>query len=214
MRSLIAGVAVLFAASFASAGIVDMPLDTLSPAGYVTTPPFVNVGVETEGPRTFIKVTSLNGQGSTIQAPKIDFEIFTGSTVDATASGATLDFDIRYFQTGNGENGEQPYDDTHSKLDVLLYSSNNEVYTWTDAFNNPQPFGEWHTLSLDLSDTAGNAAFDLSQVSYMELRGFNNRFVGADHISLDNLTITPEPGTAALLALVSIGICRRRRVSK
>lgn len=211
MRSLIAGFVVVFSASVASAGLVDIPFDTLSPAGYVTTPPFVNVAVATEGPRTFILVDSLNGQGSTIQAPKVDFEIFSGSTIDATAPGATLEFELRYFQAGNGENGEQPYDDTHSKLDVLLYSSNNEVFTWTDAFNNPTPHGDWHTISLNLSDTSGNPNFDLSEVSYMELQGFNNRFVGLDTISMDNLTITPEPVSAALLAMGALGLLRNRR---
>ena len=193
----------------AGANIVDMPMDSLSPEGYFTVAENMGCAVETEGDRTFIVTSNLNANGSTFHSPIIDFEIYTGGVVDATYAGATLEFDVRYIEIGSGENGEQAYEDGQCELDVTLFDGNGVSWTWVDAFNNPEPHGEWHHLSLDLADTAG-AGFDLAQLSSMELSGYNSRWC-PDHVDMDSLSIVPEPTTLGLFALGLFGLIRRTR---
>lgn len=196
----------------AGANLVDMPMDSLNPEGYFTLHEDIGVPVvEVEGDRTFIRMNNVNGMGATFVSPIINFEIYTGGTVDATCPGATLEFDTRYFQAGGGEGGEQPYDDNWTMFDVILYDANEVSFTWVDAFDNPEPYGEWHHLSLDLADTGGAAGFDLSQISRMELSGYNTRWCWQDHIDTDSLVITPEPTTLGMFALGLFGVLRRRR---
>ena len=195
----------------AGANIVDMPLDSLDPAGYFTVAEDMGCNVIVEGDRTFIRTDNLNANGATFHSPIINFEIYTGGTVDASPAGATLEFDVRYYEEGPGENGEYPYDPGQCELDVTLFDVNGSSFTWIDAFNNPEPHGEWHHLSLNLADTAGNPSFDLGQLSSMEFVGYNSRWCWQDHVDLDTLSIVPEPATLALFGLALAGLLRRSR---
>lgn len=197
----------------AGADVLDMPMDSLDPAGYFTTPENITHLLMTEADRTFIRTEQLNAgpSGAHFYAPNLDFEIYNGGTVNAAVAGATIEFDVRYYEEASGENGEQPYDPGQCELDVTLVDVNGASWTWIDAFDNPTPHGEWHHLSLDLADTAGTAGFDLSQLSGMEFHGYNSRWCWQDHVDLDNLSIVPEPTTLSLFALALLGLIRRTR---
>jgi hypothetical protein len=203
----------ILCAPLALANVLEIPLDTLEPEGYFTVLDGMSCSVQTEGDRTYISTDGISEGpgGAYFYAPIINFEVYSGGTIDASVTGATLDFDARYFQEGSGENGEQPYEDEYTAFDVCLYDAGGAEWVWVDAFLNPEPYGEWHRLSLDLADTAGNPSFDRSQVSRMELHGYNPRWCWQDSIDLDTLVITPEPSTASLLALGMLGLLRRRR---
>ncbi len=211
---LAASVLAILCAPLALANVLEIPLDTLEPEGYFTVQEGMNCGVVTEGDLTFIRTTELSESqgwpgGGWFYAPIINFEVFTGGTIDASVPGATLEFDARYVQEGPGENGQPPYESCW--FGVQLFAHDGADWWWGSAFNNPEPYGEWHHLVLDLADTAGNPDFDLSQVSRVEIHGFNDRYCWQDHIDLDTLVITPEPTTASLLALGLLGLLRRRR---
>ena len=198
------------AAALARASILEIPMDTLAPAGYFTAPPPMIVQVVTESPRTFIQTSLLSESedAANFRAPIVNFETFAAAPVDAS-TGSTLEFDVRYFQALDGENGEHPYDDRYTMFDVVLFTTSEQSWTWVDAFNNPTPHGEWHHLALNLADTAGNPSFDLSQLRRMEIHGFNPRYSIPDHIALDNLVITPEPSSLLLLSLAALHLRRR-----
>src|SRR5688572_20583797 len=150
--------AVLSVAASARANIIEIPMDSLSPAGYFTAPPPMIVQIVTEAPRTFIQTSLLSESedAANFEAPIVNFQTYVGAPVNASTVGATLEFDVRYFQDLAGENGEQPYDDRYTMFDVLLFDTGGQSWTWIDAFDNPEPHGAWHHLSLDLADTAGN----------------------------------------------------------
>ena len=199
--------------------ILEIPLDTLDPAGYFTVQEGMDCWVETEDPLTFIRTNGLSEStgwpGSPwYYAPIIDFETYTGGTVDASAEGATLEFDVRYYQEGIGDDGSDPYQ--NCSFGVALYSYigpnwwNYDEQWWPGAFSNPEPHGEWHHMVFDLADTLENEDFDLTTLGRVEIHGSNGRHVWEDHIDLSNLVITPEPATLGLFAIGLLGLMRRR----
>lgn len=192
--------------------VLEIPLDTLDPEGYFAVQTGMDCWVETEGDLSFIRTNGLSESedwpGSPwFYAPVINFEVYTGGTVDASVEGATLEFDVRYHQEGIGEDGSEPYDNCWFGVQLFSVGAN---YWWGSAFGNPEPHGEWHHMVLDLADTAGNPEFDLSQLRRVEIHGSNGRHVWEDHIDLSNLVITPEPATIGLFAIGLLGLMRRR----
>ena len=199
------------AVSLASANLLEIPMDTLDPAGYFRVQTGMDAWVETEGDRTFIRTNGLSEStdwpGSPwYYAPIIDFEDYTGGYIDAT-DGLTIEFDVRYYQEGIGDDGSEPYD--NCSFGVQLFSAPGTGNKWwASAFPNPEPHGEWHHLVFDLSEAAD--VLELATLRQIEIHGSNARHRYEDHIDLDNFVITPEPSTLGLLAIGLFTLIRRR----
>jgi len=217
MRTFVA-LATLAIVSTTLGNIMELPMDTLD---YTTVQDGMNIAVVTEGDRTFVRTSNLSEStgwpGSPwYYAPVVSFRDANGGVdVDASTPGATLEFDVRYYQEGVGVDGSEAYQNCNFGVQIFAFLGPN-WYNYADvwlpgAFNNPEPQGEWHHMVIPLGEVSqGNPDFDLTQFSRFEIHGANARHVPEDHIDLDNMVITPEPSAMALLALGLVTVLRRR----
>jgi hypothetical protein len=216
MRTL-AVLATLVLASATLGNIIELPMDTLD---YISVQAGMDMAVVTEGDRTFVRTWNLSEStdwpGSPwYYAPIVNFRDANGGVdVDASAPGATLEFDVRYYQEGVGTDGSEPYQNCNFGVQLSAFLGPEwwrYANVWLPgAFNNPEPHGEWHHIVIPLDVTAENPEFDRTQFNRFEIHGSNARHVPEDHIDLDNVVITPEPSALALLGLGLVTVLRRR----
>ena len=125
--------------------------------------------------------------------------------------GGTLSFDILTNTLSNPTNRSDQ---------VKLIGGGIELKYELD---DPSPTGQWHARSIDLIESAGwintadNQAPDLSEMlsvlgDLTALHLLTDYRNGSETPSYDNVVLTPEPTTAALLACVGPLMLRRRRV--
>jgi len=137
------------------------------------------------------------------------------ATAGEMTAGADFSFDYK-INAGMGYNG------AYDNVRVTVRSGGNYAYakigyTGTGTI---APYGTWGTVSLDL-DNAGNWDFisgDLNTIMNNATSVdifFETPFGGFGAIpwdaQVDNVNVTPEPGSLALLGLGALALGRRRR---
>jgi MYXO-CTERM domain-containing protein len=220
----IATLLVLFAApALGEITLIDLPLDDGTVPSYFTVQAGMSVGSETEAPKTYVKTWDLSEStewpnSPWFYRPKIDLKAANGDAyVDASAPGATVEFDVRYVQVGVGTDGSQPYDNCWFGIQIFSWfgpqSWAHKDWWWGGAFNGVAAQGAWTHITLDLADTAGNVDFDLTQLSFIEWHSSNNRHQAADHLDIMNFRVAsiPEPGVFLLAGFGLLALWRRRR---
>jgi hypothetical protein len=134
-------------------------------------------------------------------------ETFLGDK--ATAYGGTLSWDIN-ISSRDTSDWVAPHVIVHSTVGTV---------TWSDP-RRPTP-GQWDTYEIVLSESHGwtwqngsslteeEFRAVLAAVTALEIRGEYR--TGDDYGYLDNVILTPEPGTVVLLSLGTAVLARKRR---
>ncbi len=195
--------------------ILDLPLDTVE--SWFVVGGDMTATAMTEGDRTFIRCQPLEDNawpGNWFYFPSIRLnEANGGNYVDASAPNTTLEFDVRYYQEGEGA-----YD--NANIGIQIISKNPDTgEMWLSSYfkvgqsppDDPPVGGEWYHLVIDLHAPIGN--LDPEFIEKMELHGAYDRNLPQDYIDIDNMVIRqiPEPGTLALISFGLLGLLGIRR---
>jgi len=175
MRKLACLVSVLFVGIAWGDNILEMPMDTLD---YIVVGGDMTATVMTEGDRTFVRFQPLEDNDwpdNWFYWPRFDLTAANGGEwVDASVEGSTLEFDVRYYQEGEGA-----YDNASIGIQVKSKDPNDTVgEMWLPEYfrvgfnppDDPPEGNEWYHLVVDLHQDVGN--LDLQYIWKMELHGW------------------------------------------